>query len=59
MDIYHIWADKSGDISDSVWVANMKTFLDHLKTEGKMESYRVQDARWVLGLYKICLNGIL
>ena len=41
MDIYHIWADKSGDISDSEWVANMKTFLDHLKTEGKMESYRV------------------
>ena len=41
MDIYHIWADKSGDISDSAWVKNMKTFLDHLKTEGKMESYRV------------------
>lgn len=41
MDIYHIWADKSGDISDSDWVDNMKTFLDHLKAEDKMESYRI------------------
>ena len=41
MDIYHIWADKSENISDSEWVANMKTFLDHLVSEKKMESYRV------------------
>jgi len=41
MDIYHIWADKSGDISDSDWVQNMRGFLDHLVTEGKMVSYRI------------------
>jgi hypothetical protein len=41
MDIYHIWADKSGDIPDTVWVNNMKEFLQHLVDEGKMESYRI------------------
>ena len=41
MDIYHIWADKEGDISDIDWVNNMKKFLDHLVQEGKMVSYRV------------------
>ena len=41
MDIYTIWADKEGDISDSQWVDNMKSFLDHLVSEGKMETYRV------------------
>ena len=41
MDIYHIWADKEGDISDKDWVDNMKSFLDHLVTENKMQSYRI------------------
>jgi hypothetical protein len=41
MDIYHIWADKAGDISDSAWVTNMKSFLQHLVDEGKMISYRI------------------
>jgi len=41
MDIYHIWADKEGDISDTVWVANMKKFLQQLVDENKMESYRI------------------
>lgn len=41
MDIYHIWADKDGDITDLEFVNNMKAFLEHLKSEGKMESYRI------------------
>lgn len=41
MDIYHIWADKEESISDKAWVANMRSFLDHLVKEGKMESYRI------------------
>ncbi len=41
MDIYHIWADKEGDISDKDWVDNMKSFLDHLVKENKMQSYRI------------------
>jgi hypothetical protein len=41
VDIYHIWADKEGDISDKEWVDNMKSFLDHLVKENKMQSYRI------------------
>jgi hypothetical protein len=41
MDIYHIWADKKGDISDAEWVRNMQGFLDHLVSENKMVSYRI------------------
>ncbi len=41
MDIYHIWANKEGNISDTDWVNNMRGFLDHLKSEGKMEGYRI------------------
>ena len=41
MDIYHIWADKEGDITDSNWVSNMQGFLDHLKSESKLVSYRI------------------
>jgi hypothetical protein len=41
MDIYHIWADKEGDITDLEWVNNMKKFLDHLVNEDKMVGYRI------------------
>lgn len=41
MDIYHIWADKEGDISDLEWVNNMRSFLNHLVSENKMVSYRI------------------
>ena len=41
MDIYTIWANKEGDISDIDWVNNMKKFFDHLVSEGKMVSYRI------------------
>ena len=36
MDLYTIWADKEGDISDLDWVNGMKSFFDHLISEGKM-----------------------
>lgn len=41
MDIYHVWADKTKDISDKAWVANMRSFLDHLVSEDRMVSYRI------------------
>lgn len=41
MDIYHIWANKAGDISDIDWVTNMRGFLQHLIDEHKMESFRI------------------
>jgi hypothetical protein len=40
-DLYTIWANKEGDISDIDWVNGMKSFFDHLISEGKMESYRI------------------
>ena len=40
-DLYTIWANKEGDISDIDWVNGMKSFFDHLVSEGKMESYRI------------------
>ena len=41
MDLYTIWADKEGDISDIDWVTGMKSFFDHLVSEDKMVSYRI------------------
>jgi hypothetical protein len=40
-DLYTIWANKEGDISDIDWVNGMKSFFDHLVSEGKMMSYRI------------------
>ena len=41
MDLYTIWADKQGDITDLEWVTGMRSFFDHLISEGKMETYRI------------------
>jgi hypothetical protein len=41
MNIYHIWCDKTPDISDLKWVENMRAFLDHLVQEDRMISYRI------------------
>jgi hypothetical protein len=41
MDIYHIWCDKSSDLTDNEWAKNMRSFLDHLVTEKRMVSYRI------------------
>lgn len=40
-DLYTIWANKEGDISDIDFVNNMKGFLQHLVDEGKMMSFRI------------------
>lgn len=40
-DIYHIWANKAGDISDIDWVTNMRKFLQHLVDEQRMLSFRI------------------
>jgi hypothetical protein len=40
-DLYTIWADKEGDISDLEWVNGMRGFLQHLVDEGKMLSFRI------------------
>jgi hypothetical protein len=40
-DLYTIWADKQGDITDLEWVNGMKRFFDHLVSEDKMITYRI------------------
>ncbi len=37
----HVVVAKEGDISDLDWVNGMKSFFDHLKSEGRMEDYRI------------------
>ena len=41
MDIYHVWADKTDDITDQAWAENLRGFLEHLVIEDKMVSYRI------------------
>jgi len=41
MDYYHIWANKSSNITDLQWVNNMKGFLDHLVSESRMVDYKI------------------
>ena len=40
-DLYTIWADKEGNISDLDWVNGMRAFFDHLISEDKMLTYRI------------------
>jgi len=40
-DLYTIWADKQGDITDIDWVNGMKGFFEHLISEDRMISYRI------------------
>lgn len=40
-DLYTIWADKEGAVSDLDWVNGMKAFFDQLVSEDKMQSYRI------------------
>jgi hypothetical protein len=49
MDLYTIWADKEGDISDLDWVNGMKSFFDHLISEGKMGFRSIADMpEWMI-----------
>lgn len=41
MDLYVIWADKQGDISDHEWVEHMQSFFDLLVKDDRMQSYRI------------------
>lgn len=41
MDIYHIWCDKEGEMTDLEWANNLRGFLEHLINEDKLVSYRI------------------
>lgn len=40
-DLYTIWANKKGDITDLEFSSNMRGFLQHLVDEGRMISFRI------------------
>ena len=40
-DIYTIWANKEGELTDLEFATNMRGFLQQLVDEGKMESFRI------------------
>jgi hypothetical protein len=45
-DLYTIWANKEGDISDIDWVNGMKSFFDHLISKAKWKVTESLDAKW-------------
>jgi hypothetical protein len=47
-DLYTIWADKEGDISDLDWVTGMKSFFDHLISDLIEERQKQDIIRYVL-----------
>ena len=41
MDIYHVWCNIEGDVTDKEWAHDLREFLQSLKDEHKIESYRI------------------
>ena len=56
-DLYTIWANKEGDISDLDWVNGMKSFFDHLISEGKCKVTELPVAKWDSAALQTCRNG--
>lgn len=48
MDIYHVWCDLKSGSSDSEFAKRLGVFLDDLKSDGRIESWRL--TRCKLGL---------
>src|SRR5262245_51221921 len=48
MDLYHIWCDLKPGVRDTAFVEAVGKYLGHLKSEGKIESFRL--TRRKLGL---------
>jgi hypothetical protein len=48
MDLYHIWCDLKPGVRDTAFSEAVSRYLDHLKAEKKIESWRL--ARRKLGL---------
>jgi hypothetical protein len=57
-DLYTIWADKEGDISDIDWVNGMKSFFDHLcKMRAEWKLIESHVAKWDSVASQTCQNG--
>ncbi len=59
MDLYTIWADKEGDISDIDWVNGMKSFLITWLKKAGWKPIESHVARWGSVASQTCLNGSL
>lgn len=49
MDIYHIWCDLKPGQKDLEFVADLKNYLDYLKTEQNLQNYRITRRKLGLG----------
>ena len=48
MDIYHIWCNLKQGINDLDFVEGVRAYLEHLRDQGELHSYRITRAK--LGL---------
>jgi len=53
MDLYHVWCNLKPGVDDLAFAADVAAWLDHLKAEGRLASYRI--TRRKLGLGPDCL----
>ena len=49
MDLYHIWCDLKPGVRDTVFVEAVGKYLGHLRSEGKIESFRLTRRKLGLG----------
>jgi hypothetical protein len=49
MDIYHIFCNLKDGVGDLVFAENLKRYLDHLKAERRIESWRLTRRKLGLG----------
>lgn len=49
MDLYHIWCDLKPGVRDTAFSSAISRYLDHLKVEKKIESWRLTRRKLGLG----------
>jgi hypothetical protein len=49
MDIYHVWCDLKPGVSDVAFSEHAAAYMDHLKSEGLIESWRLMRRKLGLG----------
>jgi len=49
MDLYHIWCDLKPGVRDTALTEALAKYLGHLKSEGKIESFRLTRRKLGLG----------
>ena len=45
MDIYHIWCNLKPGVYDMEFVESLRTYLDKLRTQGQLVTYRITRAK--------------